>query len=69
MWKSSSFLLRLPEYGAAGPVNMLGHLPVCLGRWSTYGPIADEPLDLQRNSMMGLRAIHVQLNTAFGLKC
>lgn len=37
MWKGSSFALGLSVGGAPGPVNMLGHLAICLSVW-TDGP-------------------------------
>lgn len=38
MWKSSSFLRSMPVDGAAGPVNMLGHLAICLSVWADGPP-------------------------------
>lgn len=66
MWKASSSTLGLSVYGAPGPVNMLGQLAICLSvcldRWSTRGPVTDEPLDLQHDSVIGLNAIHFMLS-------
>lgn len=67
MWKSSSFPLPVIQCvkGAAGAVNMWRHLPACLPVWtdgSTWGPIAQEPLDRLRFSLVALNSIHVPLS-------
>ena len=50
--------------GAPGPVNMLGHLAVCLSGQMVHlrANHTVEPLDLQHDSMTGLGAIYSSLN-------